>query len=231
MAFLLQHEPAERPELNQYFGTIFRFRSVFSLYQSMTGGEDWANVYNALDPLGWVYQAAFIAFQGFTWIALMNVVTASFVENTLQRSKEDREFMVQTEIEVKRSYLDAMKEIFYGLDDDDSGLIEIGELQECLHKPDLGAWFASLGIDVEQVGNLFKLLDRDKSGTLDEEEFIFGCLQLRGEARNIDVALLQYQVAELSDHVAALGEVLAALVMDDNVQLAPLGQPPTLPRQ
>jgi len=227
MAFLLQHGPTTEPELHQYFGTVFR--SVFSLYQAMTGGEDWANIYHSLNPLGGVYQTAFIVFQGFTWIALLNVVTASFVENTLQRSKEDREFMVQTEIEVKKSYLDAMKEIFHGLDDDDSGSIEIGELQECLQKKDIGAWFASLGIDVEQVGNLFKLLDRDKSGTLDEEEFIFGCLQLRGEARNIDVALLQYQVAELSDHPAALGEVLAASVVDESVQIPPRGRPPSLP--
>jgi len=93
MAFLVQHDPAEHPLLHQHFGTTFR--SILSLYQSMTGGEDWANVYNSLTPLGWVYQAAFVLFQGFTWIALMNVVTASFVENTLQRSKEDREFMVQ----------------------------------------------------------------------------------------------------------------------------------------
>jgi len=228
MAFLVQHDPAEHPLLHQHFGTTFR--SILSLYQSMTGGEDWANVYNSLTPLGWVYQAAFVLFQGFTWIALMNVVTASFVENTLQRSKEVREFMVQSEIEVKRSYLDAMKEIFHGLDYDDSGSIEIGELQESLHSADLGAWFASLGIDVEQVGNLFKLLDRDKSGTLDEEEFIFGCLQLRGEARNIDVALLQYKMAELSDHIAALGEVLAALVVDESVHIPPRGLPPALPK-
>merc|ERR1711862_166294 len=43
--------------------------------------------------------------------------------------------------------------------------------------------------DAEQ---LFRLLDRDMSGSISIEEFVRGCLRLRGPARSNDVAALVY---------------------------------------
>merc|ERR1712228_370474 len=91
-------------------------------------------------------------------------------------------------------FLHSMRKVFQELDVDEDGGITVEELRGRMQEPEIGAYFSQLGVDSDQVGKLFLLLDRDESGTLDPEEFIFGCLKLRGAAKNLDVAVLHQEV-------------------------------------
>ena len=62
---------------------------------AMTGGQDWAIILHALDPLGSEYHALFLVFLTFAILALMNVVTAVFVGTAMQRTQADRELVEQ----------------------------------------------------------------------------------------------------------------------------------------
>jgi hypothetical protein len=53
--------------------------------------------------LGWQYSAIFIGFISFTFIAVVNIVTAVFVESMMLRSQNDREFVVQMEMNQKKA--------------------------------------------------------------------------------------------------------------------------------
>lgn len=44
-----------------------------------------------------------------------------------------------------------------------------------------------LGLDVDDAWSFFKLLDLDDGGDVEIEEFLMGCLRLRGTARAIDI--------------------------------------------
>jgi len=101
---------------------------------------------------------------------------------------------VQSELMAKRDFLQAMNKVFEELDVDEDGGITVEELRGRMQEPEIGAYFSQLGVDSDQVGKLFLLLDRDQSGTLDPEEFVFGCLKLRGAAKNLDVAVLHQEV-------------------------------------
>ncbi|CAK0866636.1 unnamed protein product [Prorocentrum cordatum] len=94
----------------------------------------------------------------------------------------------------KREFLKAMRKVFWELDVDEDGGITMEELRRRMQDPEIGAYFSQLGVDSDQVGKLFLLLDRDQSGSLDPEEFMFGCLKLRGAAKNLDVAVLHQEV-------------------------------------
>merc|ERR1712110_880612 len=59
------------------------------------------------------------------------------------------------------------------------------------------AYFQALGLDINASWDIFRLLDRDQNRTVDIEEFAWGCLRLRGPARNVDVASIQYEVKQL----------------------------------
>ena len=61
---------------------------------------------------------------------IYNVVTAIFVENTIEQAHNDREYMVQTEMRAKKKFLIQMQRIFDELDSDASGTIGINELEE-----------------------------------------------------------------------------------------------------
>ena len=43
----------------------------------------------------------------------------------------------------------------------------------------------SLGISTDDVWTLFMLIDNDDSGMVDIEEFVSGCMQLRGPAKSL----------------------------------------------
>merc|ERR1719254_193366 len=83
-----------------------------------------------------------------------------------------------------------MEQIFDELDADGSGSIGLDELEERMEDPHMTAYFSSLSLDIKQVRKLFHLMDLDKSGQIDKEEFISGCFSLKGQAKNLDVAIL-----------------------------------------
>merc|ERR1719323_1829012 len=66
------------------------------------------------------------------------------------------------------------------------------ELEDVLSEPFAYAYLESLGITVSDAWTLVKLLDRDKTGTIDLDEFLKGCMDLRGNAKAVHVATLAY---------------------------------------
>ncbi|CAK0838250.1 unnamed protein product [Prorocentrum cordatum] len=193
LAFLVQSGGEDSSAgLQARFGSLFL--AVLTLFQAVSGGVDWHEVWQILDALGWGYRGVFLLYIGFSFLTLLNVVTAVLIEGTLMRCTTDRGLVVQSELMAKRDFLQAMRKVFRELDVDEDGDITVEELRGRMKEPEIGAYFSQLGVDSDQVGKLFLLLDRDKSGTLDPEEFMFGCLKLRGAAKNLDVAVLHQEV-------------------------------------
>ncbi|CAK0834625.1 unnamed protein product [Prorocentrum cordatum] len=64
-------------------------------------------------------------------------------------------------------------------------------MQMRVKEPEIGTYFNQLGVDPDQLSKFFRLLDSDKCGTTNSEEFVFGCLTLHSEAKRTDVAVLK----------------------------------------
>merc|ERR1712151_172809 len=54
------------------------------------------------------------------------------------------------------------------------------------------AVLATLELEPEDAWALFRLLDKDVSLNIDAEEFVKGCLRLKGSARSIDLAMAMH---------------------------------------
>jgi hypothetical protein len=199
---------ANTDQLMKTFGSISR--ASISLLKALTGGDDWGNIYDCAVTLGFFYQVFFLVFIVYCLIALMNIVTAVFVDSMMETSKSDRDCVIQTEIKAKGVFLDNMRNIFDSVDEDGSGEVDFAELELQMTKPDIGAYFAGLGVDVDQVGRLFRLLDEDDSGSISRNEFIYGCLRLRGEAKSLDIALLSRELFRINANLEVVGLTTAA---------------------
>ncbi|CAK9102481.1 Voltage-dependent calcium channel type A subunit alpha-1 [Durusdinium trenchii] len=57
----------------------------------------------------------------------------------------------------------------------------------------LSAFMESLGISTDDVWTLFLLIDKDDDGLVDIEQFVAGCMQLRGPAKSLQVAKMSYE--------------------------------------
>jgi len=190
--------------LRSYYGGLFN--TMASLYWAVSGGQDWGEVLEPLGPLSSEYSIVFYGFITFSMFAMLNVVTSVFVDSTMQGSQNDREYVVQAELQGKRMFIETMEQVFDELDYEGTGHIGLSELEEHMHDPKLMAYFSALSLDIKQVRKLFHLIDADRSGLIDRQEFINGCFNLKGNAKNLDIAILQYESRRIGNLVLQLGE-------------------------
>jgi hypothetical protein len=221
LAFLTQNGPpavggleGSAAPLWARFGSLFD--AVLTLFQVISGGVDWEVLWQNLGTLGWEFRGLLLLYIGFSLIAVLNVVTAVMFESTLLRCKADRGLAVQSELIEKRDYLTAMRDLFEELDDENAGEISQEQMRRRMKEPEIGAYFSQLGVDSDQVGKLFHLLDSNKSGTLDSEEFMFGCLKLRGEAKRVDVAVLHRELIWMHEALEILTKQMRLSTVSSN---------------
>lgn len=195
--------PAGRPScelLAQFWGTVPR--SMFTLLEAITGGVDWDTVSRPLAQVSWVWLGIFILYICFAQFAVLNVVTGVFCHKAIESAQRDRELMIQELLENKHQYVNIIQSQFAALykvfDSDGSGGISLQEFQMHLKRKEVQAFMALLELDVSDAYTLFTLLDADGTGNVDPEEFVDGCLRLKGHARSIDLAILHSDVRSIS---------------------------------
>eukprot|EP00928_Gymnodinium_smaydae_P038345 TRINITY_DN26472_c0_g1_i1.p1 TRINITY_DN26472_c0_g1~~TRINITY_DN26472_c0_g1_i1.p1 ORF type:complete len:732 (-),score=177.73 TRINITY_DN26472_c0_g1_i1:129-2324(-) len=181
--------------LLSYFGTVDR--SMLSLFMSISGGRDWVEYWNVFEE-STVGQFVLGFFMSFSFFAALQVVNGVFVESAMRSSERDREFVIQERLSQKEKYMHSMRQLFEEIDADNSGSITQYEFQQQIEDERAIAYFNSLKLDVSEAITLFTLLDVDQSGQVDIEEFLVGCEKLMGEARSLDMAVLQYEVRWLT---------------------------------
>jgi len=209
VTYCVKHNAMEEEstmELRKYFGTLSS--STVALYMAMSGGEDWATILRPLEKLPGEYWFFFLVFITFAILAVMNVITAVFVETAMQSSQNDREAVVQQELEHKGELIAIMQQVFAELDTNNSGALSLNEFEQHIEDEKILAYLSTLELDVNQVRTLFLLLDVDQTGEVDLEEFVNGCLRLKGGAKSLDMAILKYQAEWMVHNLLALQKLV-----------------------
>merc|ERR1712014_40692 len=103
----------------------------------------------------------------------------------------DRDFIVQEQMLEKERDAASMYNLFHEIDTSNSGYITMEEFEAHVNDARMAAYFHSMKLDVTEARVLFQLFDYDQSGSIDIEEFILGCDKLKGEAKSMDMAILQ----------------------------------------
>merc|ERR1712113_1077140 len=100
--------------------------------------------------------------------------------------------MGQGEIKRNDAFQAAMKVIFEEADADGSKGICWEEFKGYLKNKDIKAYLASQQLDTYDARQLFNILEREEDQEVGIEDFIMGCMRLKGVAKSVDVvALLQ----------------------------------------
>ena len=71
-------------------------------------------------------------------------------------------------------------------------------------KPRLWSTFNLFELDVRDAISFFYLLDADHSGGVDVEEFVMGCLRVRGQANMIDLEISVQEIKRMARETRAL---------------------------
>lgn len=172
-----------------YFRTVWR--STFTLIQVLTMDE-WAEhiVRHVLTQ----QPAMLVFFLGFIFVAafgMMNIISAVVVESTLATSLKDADKALKKREKERQVVFDQLREIFDMADVDGSGTLSVDEVHEATQKPEIYNKLKMIDFPVNDPGQIFRLLDYDDSGELTIEEFITGCIRMKGSAKSKDLLVAQ----------------------------------------
>jgi hypothetical protein len=175
--------------------------SMLTLSMAMTGGMDWADCYWPLREINFMIAMFFLVFLSFAVLAVMNVVTAIFCQNAIDNAHVQRDEKVLRYQERQEMFVRDLREIFEEIDSDGNGLLTLSEFERGLRDPTVQSHLESMELTIQEARMLFSLLESDGSNTIEIEDFVLGCMQLRGGARNFDVALLRLECQYICDYL------------------------------
>jgi len=192
--------------LDLQFGSVYR--SIASLFEAVTGGNDWAGIAEHVRGVSESLYCCFALYVMFITLGVLNIVTGFFVDGTMQANVNAREEMLKQAQEKKNTMIQLVGELFTQLDTDQSGKLSYEELDSHLHDESLQEYFCVLEMEPEEAKDLFCLLDVRGEGEVSITDFTNGCLKIMGAPKNLDICTCLYQ----SRRMIILLESLAAML-------------------
>lgn len=128
-------------------------------------------------------------FAAYVWVVIFTVtriITALFLKDTLRAASEDQEMVLREQRATKSRTTKKLERLFQAADSSGDGLISVAEFQEVVASPQGLAMFHALELQPSEAAQMFELFD-DGDGLVSYEEFCQGVMQLKGQARAMDI--------------------------------------------
>eukprot|EP00450_Noctiluca_scintillans_P004626 CAMPEP_0194495434 /NCGR_PEP_ID=MMETSP0253-20130528/13033_1 /TAXON_ID=2966 /ORGANISM="Noctiluca scintillans" /LENGTH=155 /DNA_ID=CAMNT_0039336689 /DNA_START=9 /DNA_END=473 /DNA_ORIENTATION=- len=155
---------------------------MITLFMAVTGGVDWWDVMRLFMEIHAAYGILFMVFVIITVLAVLNVINAIFVNDAMESTRTDHDLRMQGELEDARFMLERLTDIFETMQSnpDGSGEISYKSFIEQVEREEMKMQFALLGLYYTDGFNFFRLLDIDAKKSLGIDQFVMGCLRLKG---------------------------------------------------
>merc|ERR1711862_712541 len=108
--------------------------------------------------------------------------------------------------------------VFSAVDETKSGRITWPDFERALDHAHVKTFFEATGICISEARNLFDLLDVSGDGTISFDEFLNGCLRVKGTAKALDLLVLSREVSLLFEQ--SVGENSVAIQENRELLLA-----------
>lgn len=190
----------DRQWLWERYGTAYR--ASYTLFE-VTFAGNWPTRAERVLDVDQAFCLFFIFYVTVVVFAVLRVITAIFLKDTLDAAQNDAEQLVMDKIALKAKLVERLEGMFKVMDETGSGIITEARLQEILANPKVTAYFATLDLDVHEGIALFHLLDNG-DGEVTQEEFISGILRCKGEARAIEQVAMHSELRILGRKVNKL---------------------------
>ncbi|CAE7470067.1 Scn11a [Symbiodinium natans] len=180
--------------MNQYYGSFTQaFYTIFEVTHSGSWPSRVRPVLDSVDP--W-YAALFLPYIALVVFAVIRVVTALFIKETLASAANDAELVIEETRRNALEYQEKLEELFQIVDDDGDGHLTPSEFVEAMSLPSVQQYMKFLDVSVRDVRPLFDILS-EGDGLITIAEFCKGLMQLKGQARALDIVILQHENSKL----------------------------------
>ncbi|CAJ1388883.1 unnamed protein product [Effrenium voratum] len=186
-----------REEVYQYYGTFTRsFLTMFEVLFANWGPPCRILVENVSE---W-FSVFFLLYRCVLGFAVLNVVNAVFVQQTMKTASSDEELAFKQKQKDMATYTRKVKRLFQTIDISGDGAINLEEFAKLVSSPKLQFWMGQLELEYHDLLSLFEFLDNG-DGEITLMEFIDGAVRLRGNAKALDVWRMETKLEVLFQEV------------------------------
>ncbi|CAE7398722.1 ycf45 [Symbiodinium sp. CCMP2456] len=194
------HPDFNREEVFRYYGTFTRtFLSMFEILFA-----NWGPPCRVLvEYVGEYYSIFFLLYRCVLGFAVINVVNAIFVQQTLKTASSDDELAFKNKEKDIALYANKVKKLFQTMDFSGDGAINLEEFSKLVKSPKLKFWMSQLELEYHDLLSLFEFLDNG-DGEITLTEFIEGAARLRGGAKALDIWRMETKLEVLFEEVLTI---------------------------
>ncbi|CAK9045817.1 unnamed protein product [Durusdinium trenchii] len=176
-----------RLEMNNLYGSFTK--SMYTTFEITHSGSWPARVRPVIEKVSVWYAIPFLTYITLVVFAAIRIVTALFIQETLANAANDADIQLENSRRLAQEYQDKLEELFQVADNDGSGSLTQEEFVEALSLPSIQRYLTSLDVRIQDCRPLFDILD-DGDGHITIAEFCKGLMQLKGQARALDIHML-----------------------------------------
>jgi len=193
-----------------YFGSLAD--SLFTMFMTLAGGIDWKDAHIVLREAGGFAVFLYVVFVIIMILCVLNVLTGIFCQCAIEAAATDKDNIISVQMQDRQHYINTIASIFEEIDDSGDGKCSLAEFKAHIHLDSVQALLNSLDIELHDAFTLFEMLDADGTGDVDLDEFVTGCITLRGGAKAVQIEKVQSMVKCVFEEQAKMQSMLDRLV-------------------
>jgi len=183
-----------RMEMHSYYGSFAK--ALYTMFEITFSGSWPVRVRPVIEKVDAWYSVPFLAYVTFVVFAVIKIVTALFLKETLTSAANDADMVMEDARRTAQAYHYKLQELFHLADDDGDGNLSREEFVETMSLPSVQHYLRTLDMSIQDCRPLFDILD-DGDGLITIAEFVKGLSQIKGQARAVDIVILQRENAKL----------------------------------
>eukprot|EP00929_Paragymnodinium_shiwhaense_P056613 TRINITY_DN28339_c0_g1_i2.p1 TRINITY_DN28339_c0_g1~~TRINITY_DN28339_c0_g1_i2.p1 ORF type:complete len:378 (+),score=67.11 TRINITY_DN28339_c0_g1_i2:979-2112(+) len=186
-------EKVAKEDILDSFGSVFQ--ACLTLMEIACGYGEWGEQYDIVRVTGRLNGVMFVFFTLFFTVAVWNIVTSIFLENTLKMATPDRESELLEKLWRDVEDAKELTAMLERADLDKSGMLSREEVSRFLCEDSkFRGFFETRGIDIKNAEVFFEMLaSASPTNEVDLEAFVASCLRVKGPATSIDLHTLAFE--------------------------------------
>jgi len=180
--------------MNNLYGNFLK--ALYTMFEVTHSGSWPSRVRPVIEQVSPWYSLLFLGYISFVVFAVIRVVTALFLQETLANAANDADMILENSRRLAKDYQDKLEELFCAADYDGDGSLTNEEFVDALSIPGVQRYLNMLDVRVQDCRPLFDILD-DGDGQITIAEFCKGLMQLKGQARALDIVMLSRESAKV----------------------------------
>merc|ERR1719428_216447 len=117
---------------------------------------------------------------------------------------KDQELVIEEELSRKGSDVNEFVRMFEEADADGNGNVSWDEFTAHMEDDRVKAYFRVLDLNIDEAEQLFVLLDPHKNGEVSIDDFVKGCVRMKGGAKSVDIQTLLFYNKQILDDLGKM---------------------------